>query len=40
MPPAATVLPGAADVALRTADGLDLAAWYLPAPPSGPAGRP
>jgi fermentation-respiration switch protein FrsA (DUF1100 family) len=31
VPPAATVLPGASDVALRTADGLDLAAWYVPA---------
>jgi fermentation-respiration switch protein FrsA (DUF1100 family) len=31
VPPAATVLRGASDVALRTADGLDLAAWYLPA---------
>ena len=32
-PPAATVLPGARDVALRTSDGLALRAWY--APPSG-----
>lgn len=28
--PAATVLPGARDVVLHTADGLDLGAWYLP----------
>ncbi len=32
VPPAATMLPGATDVALHTADGLDLAAWYRPAP--------
>ena len=29
--PAATVLPGAEDVVLRTSDGLDLGAWWLPA---------
>jgi uncharacterized protein len=28
--PAASVLPGAEDVVLRTSDGLALAAWYLP----------
>jgi fermentation-respiration switch protein FrsA (DUF1100 family) len=32
VPPAATVLPGASDVVIRTADGLDLGAWYMPAP--------
>jgi len=32
VPPAATVLPGASDVVLRTTDGLELAAWYRPAP--------
>ncbi|TFV91351.1 alpha/beta fold hydrolase [Blastococcus sp. CT_GayMR16] len=36
--PAAAVLPGAEDVLLRTADGLELAAWYLPGPsPDAPA---
>ena len=30
--PAATSLPGAADVVLRTEDGLELGAWWLPAP--------
>ncbi len=33
-PPAASVLPGAADVTLRTGDGVQLGAWYLPAPAS------
>lgn len=33
VPSAATVLPGARDVTLRTSDGLDLAAWYVPARP-------
>jgi uncharacterized protein len=33
-PPAQDVVPNAVDVRLRTADGLDLAAWYLAAPPS------
>jgi alpha-beta hydrolase superfamily lysophospholipase len=33
--PAATVLPGASDVVLRTEDGLELGAWYLPAPAAG-----
>lgn len=32
-PPAATVLPGAVDVTLATADGLRLGAWWVP--PSG-----
>ena len=30
MPPAGTALPGARDVVLHTADGLELGAWYLP----------
>ncbi len=30
-PSAATVLPGARDVVLRTDDGLELGAWYVPA---------
>lgn len=33
-PPVSQVLPGAREVALRTSDGLTLAAWYLP-PPQG-----
>jgi hypothetical protein len=33
VPPAATVLPGAQDVVLETADGLRLGAWFLPAEP-------
>src|SRR4051812_22096674 len=32
MPPAATVLPGAVDVELTTADELRLRAWWLPDP--------
>nr|WP_264023230.1 alpha/beta hydrolase [Mycolicibacterium pyrenivorans] len=36
VPPASTVLPGARDVVIHTADGLDLAAWFLPGGP-GPA---
>jgi hypothetical protein len=32
VPPAATVLPGASDIVLHTTDGLDLGAWYRPAP--------
>jgi fermentation-respiration switch protein FrsA (DUF1100 family) len=35
--PVAAVLPGARDVVLRTEDGLDLAAWYLPAGADAPA---
>ena len=31
VPSASTVLPGARDVTLRTADGLELSAWYLSA---------
>ena len=30
VPPAAAVLPGARDVVLHTADGLELGGWYLP----------
>lgn len=30
VPPAADVLPGARDVTLRTADGLELGAWFVP----------
>lgn len=30
VPPASEVLPAATDVTLRTADGLELGAWYLP----------
>jgi uncharacterized protein len=37
VPSAASVLPGAQDVVLETADGLRLGAWYLPAPGGGPA---
>jgi hypothetical protein len=37
VPPAATVLPGASDVVLRTDDGLELGAWYLPAQAAGAA---
>ncbi|MGY1751175.1 alpha/beta hydrolase [Modestobacter sp. SYSU DS0511] len=36
--PVATELPGARDVVLHTSDGLELAAWYLPAAdPDAPA---
>jgi fermentation-respiration switch protein FrsA (DUF1100 family) len=35
LPPAAEILPGARDVSLRTADGLRLGAWFLPARASG-----
>lgn len=35
VPPAATVLPEAADVVLLTEDGLELGGWYLPAPAAG-----
>jgi fermentation-respiration switch protein FrsA (DUF1100 family) len=35
VPPAGDVLPGARDVQLRTADGLDLGAWFLPAAGDG-----
>lgn len=36
VPPASAVLPGARDVVIPTADGLDLGAWFLPGDP-GPA---
>jgi uncharacterized protein len=36
VPPAATVLPGAEDVAFTTADGLRLRGWFVPA--AGPGG--
>jgi fermentation-respiration switch protein FrsA (DUF1100 family) len=39
VPPAASVLPGAEDVAFETSDGLRLAGWFVPAPPGGPADR-
>jgi len=35
VPPASAVLPGARDVVLETEDGLELGAWYLPAPTAG-----
>jgi fermentation-respiration switch protein FrsA (DUF1100 family) len=35
VPPAADALPGARDVTLRTTDGLDLGAWFLPAAGDG-----
>jgi hypothetical protein len=35
VPPAGQVVPGARDVTLHTADGLELGAWFVPA--SGPA---
>jgi pimeloyl-ACP methyl ester carboxylesterase len=31
VPPAASVLPGGRDITLHTDDGLDLAAWFVPA---------
>jgi uncharacterized protein len=37
VPAAATALPGARDVVLTTADGLDLGGWYLPADDGAPA---
>ncbi|NPD03790.1 alpha/beta hydrolase [Nocardioides sp. zg-1308] len=36
--PAAEALPGARDVTLRTSDGLELGAWYLPADAAGDTG--
>ena len=35
VPPAAEVLPGGRDVALRTSDGLDLGAWFFPPTTTG-----
>lgn len=32
VPPAGRVIPGARDTTLHTADGLDLAAWFVPEP--------
>jgi uncharacterized protein len=39
VPPAASALPGATDVAFRTADGLRLQGWFVP-PVDSPAPRP
>jgi uncharacterized protein len=36
VPPAATVLPGAEDVAFTTADGLRLRGWFVPGATAGP----
>ncbi|KUI30569.1 hypothetical protein AU195_24940 [Mycobacterium sp. IS-1496] len=36
VPSASTVSPGARDVVLRTADGLDLGGWYFPTAGRGP----
>lgn len=36
VPPAADALPEARDVTLRTADGLELGAWFLPGDDEGP----
>ncbi|MFF5294151.1 hypothetical protein [Paractinoplanes globisporus] len=38
-PAAARVIPGARDVTLRTADGLDLTAWLVEPPPETPGRR-
>ena len=38
VPPAAAVIEGARDVTLRTADGLTLGAWFVPADPRGDTG--
>lgn len=35
VPPAASVIPGAEDVVLRTDDGLELDAWFVPAASGG-----
>jgi hypothetical protein len=35
LPPAATLLPGAHDVTLRTDDGVELGAWSVPAAEPG-----
>jgi uncharacterized protein len=40
VPPAATVLPGAEEVAFETADGLRLAGWFVPGAVDGPARTP
>jgi fermentation-respiration switch protein FrsA (DUF1100 family) len=39
VPAAASVLPGASDVVLRTEDGVELGAWYLPAGTAAEAAR-
>ncbi len=38
VPPAADVIPGARDVTLHTADGLELGAWFVPADPTADTG--
>ncbi|WP_432476272.1 alpha/beta hydrolase [Nocardioides sp. GXQ0305] len=38
VPPADTVVPGARDVTLHTADGLELGAWFVPAAPARDTG--
>jgi len=38
VPPAAEAVPGARDVTLRTADGLELGAWFVPARPARDTG--
>jgi pimeloyl-ACP methyl ester carboxylesterase len=38
VPPADEVLPGATDVMLRTDDGLELGAWFVPADPARDTG--
>ena len=35
LPPLATLLPGAHDVTLRTDDGVELGAWFVPAAEPG-----
>jgi pimeloyl-ACP methyl ester carboxylesterase len=37
VPPAATLLPAAREVTLRTDDGLELGAWFVPAPAAAAA---
>jgi pimeloyl-ACP methyl ester carboxylesterase len=38
LPPAADVIAGARDVTLHTDDGLELGAWFVPAPPGARSG--
>src|SRR4051794_21100133 len=38
VPPAADVIAGARDVTLRTSDGLQLGAWFVPADPTEDTG--
>src|SRR4051812_16972450 len=40
VPPAGEVIAGACDVRLHTEDGLELAAWFVPAARDGTWGRP